>query len=277
MKDIKSITKDSVSSVTHVLTDIDDTLTREGLLEAQAFTAIWDLHNAGISVIPVTGRPAGWCDCIVRQWPVEGIVGENGAFIFYRDEGKIKELINPENPKGKEQLRNTNEKKKDDTSFDEVWQAVKKEVPAARIARDQFSRMFDLAIDFREDEPKLSFSTAEKIKKICNTHGAEAKISSIHVNTWFGTYDKLSMVRYYFDHRHGWKDEEIQKRIFYCGDSPNDEPMFAFFPKSCGVANIETFLTTMVSLPIYKTNLIGGSGFAEFTKRLLALLHTEKQ
>lgn len=271
MKNIHSITKEIVSSVSYVLTDIDDTLTREGLLELEAFEALWDLHNSGIAVIPVTGRPAGWCDCIVRQWPVEGVVGENGAFIFYKDDGRINELINPENPSGASGLNESTKTGRVKSDLKQIWQKVKKEVPDARIARDQFSRIYDLAIDFSEDEPKLSLSVAEKIKKICLAQGAEAKVSSIHVNTWFGKYDKLSMVRHYFYTRRGWKEQELKKRILYCGDSPNDEPMFAFFPKSCGVANINTFISSMASFPEYITNLSGGKGFAECMKKLLSL------
>src|SRR5690242_8133702 len=65
-----------------LLTDIDDTLTDEGLLGPEAYEALWKLHRAGVHVIPITGRPAGWCEMIARQWPVSGVVGENGGFYF---------------------------------------------------------------------------------------------------------------------------------------------------------------------------------------------------
>ena len=65
-----------------LLTDIDDTLTDEGLLGPEAYASMWALHRAGVKVLPITGRPAGWCEMIARQWPVSGVVGENGGFYF---------------------------------------------------------------------------------------------------------------------------------------------------------------------------------------------------
>ena len=73
---------DFKSSLKFLLTDIDDTLTDEGQLGAEAYEALWDLHKAGVHVVPITGRPAGWCEMIARMWPVSGIVGENGGFYF---------------------------------------------------------------------------------------------------------------------------------------------------------------------------------------------------
>jgi hypothetical protein len=71
-----------------VLFDIDDTLTTEGRLTATAYAAMERLHEAGLLVVPITGRPAGWCDHIARMWPVDAVVGENGAFYFLYDEGQ---------------------------------------------------------------------------------------------------------------------------------------------------------------------------------------------
>ncbi|MFV0383763.1 HAD hydrolase family protein, partial [Paracoccus sp. (in: a-proteobacteria)] len=68
-----------------VLTDIDDTLTTDGQMPAAAYAALERLAGAGLAVVPITGRPAGWCDMIARLWPVAGIVGENGAFYFSYD------------------------------------------------------------------------------------------------------------------------------------------------------------------------------------------------
>src|SRR5688500_8546081 len=72
--------------ISAVLTDIDDTLTDEGRLSALAYGALERLRAEGVRVVPVTGRPAGWCDLIARQWPVDGVVGENGAFWFRYDD-----------------------------------------------------------------------------------------------------------------------------------------------------------------------------------------------
>ena len=73
-----------------VLADIDDTLATDGR-DARDFGAIGALRAAGLRVVPVTGRPAGWCDHIARMWPVDALIGENGAFWMWHDEraGKL--------------------------------------------------------------------------------------------------------------------------------------------------------------------------------------------
>src|SRR5262249_60166597 len=72
-------------AVRGVLFDIDDTLTTDGRLTADAYAAMERLLHARLLVVPITGRPAGWCDHIARMWPVSAVVGGNGAFYFRYD------------------------------------------------------------------------------------------------------------------------------------------------------------------------------------------------
>ena len=85
-------------AVRAVLTDIDDTLTTEGQLPSVAYAALERLRAAGLIVIPVTGRPAGWCDHIARMWPVDAVVGENGAFYFWYAEGRLQRRYHDDAP-----------------------------------------------------------------------------------------------------------------------------------------------------------------------------------
>ncbi|HDQ14300.1 MAG TPA: HAD-IIB family hydrolase [Sediminispirochaeta sp.] len=258
-----------VPSIEYVLSDIDDTLTDGGKLGAKAYEALWKLYEAGYKVIPVTGRPAGWCDLIIRQWPVEAVIGENGAFVYYRepdDRGSgIKSLYHPEiakkgtreaDPEVQRRLKLLREK-------------VLREIPGTRVARDQFARQFDLAIDFREDPPDLGFDTAEKIQRLCEGEGAVAKISSIHVNAWFGNYDKVSMARYFLRQKYRLDERRMKERVLFCGDSPNDQPMFEYFPNSCAVANIEEMIDYIKHPPAFVTGAKGGEGFVEMCAVLL--------
>ena len=263
MKPVRELTAESVDQVRYVCTDIDDTLTREGKLSARAYRALWDLHDAGIGVIPVTGRPAGWCDLIARQWPVEAVVGENGAFAFFMDDGKLRQMYHPSVAPDEVVKRLAG-----------VRDRVLREVPGSRVAKDQFSRMFDLAIDFREEPPDLGFDAAEKIAAICREMGATAKISSIHVNVWFGNYSKVDMIEHYLAARRGIDRETQTRVVVYCGDSPNDAPMFERFPLSCGVANIVPLLHLMEHYPAYITDKSQGEGFVEFAATLLSGLTT---
>lgn len=246
-----------------MFTDIDDTITTEGRLPAAAFRALWDLHRAGIHVVPVTGRPAGWCDHIARMWPVAGVVGENGAFYFrYDPEARRLQssyaLPEAERAVMQDRLR-------------ALRNAILKDVPGARVASDQAYRIHDLAIDYCEDVSPLSPAEVDRIVRHFEAAGATAKVSSIHVNGWFGTYDKLGMMKRLatevldFD----LSNPENLRRAVYVGDSPNDEPGFEAFPLSVGVANIVKQADRLVHRPAYVTRAAGGEGFAEFVRYVL--------
>jgi hypothetical protein len=242
-----------------VFCDIDDTLTTAGKLPACAYEALWRLRDAGLLVVPVTGRPAGWCDLIAREWPVAGVVGENGALAFWEEGGRLRRLFHPE------VRRDVRER------LGDIERAVLAEVAGSRVAQDQAYRLFDLAIDFREEPPDLGFDAAERIRAVFERFGAHAKVSSIHVNGWFGDYDKLSMVRLFARERLASDLDAERERWTFVGDSPNDEPMFAFFPHACGVANVARFAGRLRHEPAYVAGREGGEGFAEIVARLLAL------
>lgn len=250
MKPIAEMSTQTAEKIKYILCDIDDTITTEGKLSAAAYNALWKLHDAGYNVIPVTGRPAGWCDLIIRQWPVKAVVGENGAFVYYFEDGHLQKFTHPSVADGDIQGR-----------LQAVKEACLKGVPGCRVSKDQFSRIYDVAIDFNEDPPYLGFEAADKIKDICESMGAIAKVSSIHVNTWFGDYNKLGMTKMFL-HDVLHEDEILDKVIFF-GDSPNDEPMFEFFPLACAVANVKPFVNSIKHLPTYITNEESGKGFAE--------------
>lgn len=261
MKSIDALSREDRSQVQFVLTDIDDTLTHAGRLPAKSYDALWRLHDAGLHVVPVTGRPAGWCDLICRQWPVAGVVGENGAFVFYMEDKTLKVMSHPLAP----------EPESNRERLAEIAREVYASVPGTRPAKDQFSRLYDVAIDFREEPPMLGLDAAREIQSIFESHGAQAKISSIHVNAWFGSYDKLSMARHFLMTRFDLdiSDPGQNRRVLYCGDSPNDEPMFEAFHNSVGVANIREYLDDLVTTPRFITTGRSAEGFAEAVRVVL--------
>jgi len=248
-------------AIRFVLTDIDDTLTDAGKLPAESYSALWRFHDAGIRVIPVTGRPAGWCDLICRHWPVDAVIGENGAFAFYLQDDRLKVMTHPSAPEP-----NANRER-----LDAIAREVYEAVPGTRPAKDQFSRLYDVAIDFREEPPILGLDAARKIKSIFESHGARAKISSIHVNAWFGSYDKVSMAEHLLRERHRLEtgDPQQNRQVAFCGDSPNDEPMFAAFRNSIGVANVTEYGPDLKTEPRYVTRLPVAGGFAEAAEVIL--------
>lgn len=260
MRPIAEMPRAEAAAITAVLCDIDDTLTTDGRLPACAYQALEDLAAAGLQVVPITGRPAGWCDMIARLWPVAGVVGENGAFYFaYRGRRMARVFAIPEAERhaardGLARIRNR----------------VLAEVPGAAVSADQAYREADLAIDFCEDVPPLDLPKIDRIKAIFEEEGAVAKVSSIHVNGWYGRYDKLTMARRFASEVLGLDLDAHKSEIVFVGDSPNDAPMFGFFPHAVGVANVARFRGRIESLPTWITPSEGGEGFMQAARHLLA-------
>lgn len=245
-----------------VFSDIDDTLTTDGQLTPPAYAALDALRRAGLRVILITGRPAGWCDHIARMWPVDGVIGENGAFYYWHDHSvhklKCRHLLDPA-------ARQANSAK-----LDAVRDTILREVPGCAVASDQFCRLYDLAIDFCEDVPALPDAAIDRIVALMAQAGMTAKISSIHVNGWFGQYDKLSMAHLLMRERYGLELAQEREQCMFVGDSPNDAPLFAYLPHAVGVANVAAFAERMCALPAYVTPSRCGAGFAELAQALIA-------
>jgi HAD superfamily hydrolase (TIGR01484 family) len=245
-----------------VLCDIDDTLTFEGRLPACAYAALEQLQQANLIVIPVTGRPAGWCDHIARMWPVDAVVGENGAFYFRHDDAgrkMVRQYWNDAARRGDERRR-----------LDEIARRVCREVPGAAVAADQGFRHTDLAIDYREDVAPLGAAQVARIVEIFEAAGATAKVSSIHVNGWFGDHDKRKMVERLLQDVFGHDLRADPAPVVFVGDSPNDAPLFAGLPNSVGVANVLDFVGDLDPPPAWVTSRAGGHGFAELAEALLS-------
>ncbi len=244
-----------------VLADIDETLSTRGRITAEAYAAVDRLHAAGKRVIPVTGRPAGWCDHIARMWPVDAVVGENGAFYMRYDE--------PAHRLVRRFVVDDTTRRANRSRLAAIGERIVAAVPGSALASDQLYREADLAIDFREDVPELPRAAVDRIVALMEAEGMTAKVSSIHVNGWFGAYDKLSMTRTLFAEAFGVDLDRERERYVFVGDSPNDAPMFAYFPSAVGVANIHEFADRISALPAYVTQCGAGAGFAELAQALL--------
>jgi len=262
MQPFSKFPPDKKAQIQYVLTDIDDTLTSGGRLPAGTFTALERLQAAGLRIFPITGRPAGWCDHIARMWPVDGLVGENGAFYFRYDREKKKMI--------RRYWKTAAEREADRAQLEMLKTQILKTVPGCAVSADQAYREADLAIDFCEDVPPLAPHQIETIVHLFEAAGAHAKISSIHVNGWFGDYDKLAMTRLLFRETCDLVIDEEREGILFIGDSPNDSPMFSFFPHSVGVANVLDFEDQLPSAPAWVTIQRGGQGFAEMVNKLLS-------
>jgi HAD superfamily hydrolase (TIGR01484 family) len=261
MRPLSALDRATLAGVRGVLADIDDTITTHGRLTAQAYAAIERMSDAGVRVVPITGRPAGWCDHIARMWPVAGVVGENGAFWmrYERDARRlVKRFLVPDAQRESNRAR-----------LAEIARRILAEVPGCALASDQLYRENDLAIDFCEDVAPLPRESIDRIVALMEAEGMTAKVSSIHVNGWFGRYDKLGMTRQFFGEALGVDLDGDLGRYAFIGDSPNDAPMFAHFPLSVGVANVRAFVDRIATPPAYVTDAEAGAGFVELADALL--------
>lgn len=243
--------------------DIDDTLTTDGRLTAPAFAALWDLHRAGIRVIPVTGRPAGWCDHIARMWPVDAVIGENGAFYFAYD--RIHRTMH------RSFLQSESDRQQGTALLETLREQVLRDVPGCAVSADQSYRLADLAIDFCEDVEPLDSRAIDAICRIAGDLGLTWKVSSIHVNCWYGNFDKLSCLKHFLRDHAGRTLNDLQDSMIFIGDSPNDEPMFSEVTQTIAVANIRNCLDRLTYLPAYITEGSSGEGFREAVDTILSL------
>jgi HAD superfamily hydrolase (TIGR01484 family) len=240
-----------------LLTDIDDTLTRDGAIEPAALAALHRLADAGVPVVAITGRPAGWSEPFALAWPVAAIVAENGAVMLRRDGSALLRDFVADAPR----------RAADWQRLQACAQAVLAEVPGALLARDSAGRLTDIAVDHSEFT-RLAPDRIEQVAALMRTHGLTATVSSIHINGWIGDHDKWSGAR--------WAVEQALRLPFvaeewlYLGDSTNDQRMFERMPMSVGVANIARFVPQLRSLPGWVTRAERGAGFAELATALLA-------
>lgn len=246
-----------------VLCDIDDTITWEGKIIPGALQAMEQLRAAGLAVVPVTGRPGGWVDHIARMWPVDGVVGENGGLWYWMDHSQAPARL------ARRFLQGQDERADNQLRLRALGERILAAVPGAALASDQPYRELDLAVDFCEDVPALDDAAIDRIVALFEAAGATAKISSIHVNGWYGAFDKLRGIERFHLDRWGTPIDPTAWAFF--GDSGNDEPMFRAFPLSVGVRNVERFLPRMAHPPAWITDAPGGHGFIEGVARLLAL------
>ena len=261
MKPLTTLPDVARQNIRCVLADIDDTLSTRGRITAEAYAAMEALHAAGYLVIPVTGRPAGWCDHIARMWPVDAVVGENGA-LYMRHDDAARVLK-------KRFVAGEAERKRDRERLAAIGEKILREIPGCALASDQQYRETDIAIDYCEDVVPLSREDVERIVAMMRSEGMSVKVSSIHVNGWYGSYDKLAMTRTLLDEEFGIVLDAEQERCVFIGDSPNDAPMFAFFSYSIGVANVHAFGDAIATPPKYVTTAKAGAGFAELATFLL--------
>jgi HAD superfamily hydrolase (TIGR01484 family) len=246
-------------AVRGVLTDIDDTLTRDGAIEPAALAALQRLSAAGLHVLAITGRPAGWSEPFARVWPLDAIVAENGgvALIPQRDGLHWAYAQDDEATRAAHTRR-----------LAAAAARVVEQVPDAVLSSDNPGRVTDIAFDHSEFVQRDAAHVA-RVAGLLRDEGLTVTVSSIHINAWLGNHDKLSGARWMLDRLYGIDLDSEPERWVYVGDSTNDQVMFGHFPLSVGVANLMRFAGELHTWPAYMTAGERGEGFAEVARALL--------
>jgi len=259
MQPLASWPQTAREQIVGVFTDIDDTLTTEGAITADALQALHHLKAAGLMVIPITGRPVGWSLPFASTWPVNALVAENGAVALLHDASnkqvtKIYQQDSATRSHNFEQMQR-------------IAQKVLKEIPGTVMAQDSAGRETDIAFDHSEFHT-LTTEQIQQVVQLLQQEGLTATVSSIHINGWFGQHDKFSGACWIARELLGRDLTQELDRWVYVGDSTNDQVMFQRFQHSVGVANIRRFADQLEHPPRYITPSERGAGFSEVAQQL---------
>ena len=242
-----------------VFTDIDDTLTTGGAITPDALQALSDLKAAGLIVIPITGRPIGWCEPFMSgttPWPVDAMVAENGGVAFVR--GPLSKLYPQDaGTRASNQVR-----------MQKIATRVMFEVPGVFLTRDSVGRETDVAFDYNEFA-HLPSETVQRVLAVLQREGMQTTVSSIHIHGCFGNFDKWQGANWIVRELFGRDLAQELDRWVFVGDSGNDQAMFEHFTHSVGVANIRKFADQLTHLPRYISPSAHGAGFAEVAHAIL--------
>jgi HAD superfamily hydrolase (TIGR01484 family) len=270
-------------NIVGVFTDIDDTLTTEGAITPDALRALADLKAAGLFVIPITGRPIGWCEPFMAgtaaaAWPVDAMVAENGgvAIVPQRTENLSQISLQPLQTL-REQLSKPYQKiyqldaaarASNTARMAQVAARVLTEVPGVEITRDGGGRETDLAFDYAE-HAQLTPAKVQQVLDVLHRAGMHTTVSSIHIHGCFGDFNKWMGACWIAQALLGRDLPAELDRWVFVGDSGNDQAMFKHFTHSVGVANIARFADQLTHLPTYVTPSERGAGFSEVARAIL--------
>ncbi|GAB4379118.1 MAG: HAD family hydrolase [Elainellaceae cyanobacterium] len=236
-----------------VATDMDGTLTQAGKFTPALLQSLSDLASAGIPVLIVTGRSAGWVNGLVSYLPITGAIAENGG-LFYSQDGVSEEWLVP--------IANLLEHRQ---QLAAMFHRLQTEFPHIQESSDNRFRLTDWTFDVQG----LRLEELEQMRDRCHKQGWGFTYSTVQCHIKLKQQEKaigLSevMQRYFPQYQ--------LSQIITVGDSPNDESLFdsQLFPRSVGVANIRHYADRLTHQPAYVTLAAEAEGFMELAQWLLS-------
>jgi len=261
LQPLSDLPRERLRAIDYLLFDVDETFTTHGLLHAQTYATLFALRDAGITAVPVTGRPSGWGNVMLSTWPIDACVTENGGVISWKDHasGRSLQRVIHEAHRGPgyiERLR-------------ELGERIAQQFPEVKISADQPYRLTDLAIDYAEQVPRARDDVVEAIVALKRAAGYLTAVSSIHIHSYFPANEKSDGVFPLMQQAFGLDAAQVATRAAFIGDSPNDASLFAQIPLSVGVANVRSSLGKIATPPAFVCEHECGAGFVEFANRLI--------
>jgi HAD superfamily hydrolase (TIGR01484 family) len=258
VKPITELSPEEAQLLRGLLFDLDDTLLSHGLLTLSAYRALWSLHEAGLDLVAVTGRPSGWGQVLARQWPIAGCVTENGAVYAVREGPGV----------AFRDACGEAERRARRTRLEELVERVRRLVPEAKLTDDVPLRRSDVTWDVGERE-KLPEDAVRGIVRAIEQAGARWSRSSVHLHATYDADDKASGALRFLSRELAVEAGAAVVRFGFVGDSGNDAPCFAAFRTTFGVSNVRAAAPFLSVPPRYVGELARGDGFAEIAREIL--------
>ncbi len=258
MRPLSSYLSSGSPSPRGLLFDLDDTLLTHGRLTREAYDALWMLHDAAFYLVAVTGRPSGWGELLVRQWPIDAAVTENGAVHVWREGAGLKlyERCTPEERHAR-RMR-----------LARLVSRVEEKVPEARLADDVGARRSDITWDIGE-RVSMPKDRVDLIAAEILAAGARTTRSSVHIHATFDEDDKASGSVELLQRQLGVDPGAALRTFAFVGDSSNDAACFAAYALTFGVANVEKYVARLSVPPRFVSAAAMGAGFAEIARALV--------
>lgn len=258
---MRALTELDASGVVGLFTDIDDTLTSDGRMPVAAYDALHRIASAGLRIVPVTGRSAGWAHMALHLWPVQAVVAESGGVCLYRDRAQRLRWLYHAPPQEIHGER---------ARLAALATRIMREIPGLALASDNAFRLVDFALDYCEQVERVPDALVARAVQMFRDEGFQARASTVHVNAWSGEFDKAPMALRYLREADNPDEVSDARRWVFVGDAPNDVSMFEAFPLSVGVANILRFRDQLSTAPAFVTRAAYADGFVELAEHLLA-------
>ena len=256
---LATLPADAARALTGLCFDVDDTVTTHGVLDPDAYAAMFALRASGLKLLAVTGRPLGFAEIIARTWPVDAAVGENGAGYLARESGRITAGY----------WDDVATRQHQQATLARIEARVAAELPGVQVSSDAWARRCDLAFDV-DEEQHVPAEEVDRLLAIIAAEGAAASVSSIHAHAQLGDHDKARGIVQAAGALWGLDAAHVQRGFAFVGDSGNDAAAFAFFALTFGVANVARHLARLPVPPRYVAGAESGAGFAQIARALCA-------